>query len=89
MTPDRRISSPKESEMLKIGLALCATIFAGGCASPTFVWTKQGAVAADHARDDAGCTNEAYLSAAATRVPAVTFYRNCMVARGWTLAEVR
>ena len=59
------------------------------CSDPTFVWSKRGANPSDHDQDAALCRNEAYLSAAASRIPAVEYFRNCMIGRGWTLAEVR
>lgn len=74
--------------------ALAILLLAGSliaCAgNPTFVWSKPGATEADMRRDAAGCTNEGYMIAAANRlISAAQAYRNCMVATGWTLDEVR
>lgn len=72
-------------------LAVVVAMALGACATgPTYVWGKDGAVQADHDRDQANCTNQAYMMNGANRArPAHLYYRDCMIGQGWQLTEVR
>ncbi len=72
--------------MRAISLMVVAALL-GGCevGQPTFVWSQDGATAADMRRDDARCRNEGVAIASMNRYTrAIVVYQNCMVASGWT-----
>ena len=77
--------------MRNLSIALAAMLLVG-CASakrPVFLWARDGGTHQVLARDNAVCTNEAYLIAGANPyVYAEQAYQNCMVGKGWQLKDV-
>lgn len=75
--------------MRTFSLLVVASILAG-CAGPTYVWQRDGTEQAEYERDNAGCTNQAYVMNGANRaIPAHVYFKNCMIERGYGLSAVR
>lgn len=71
-------------------LAVVAALSLGACAGPTYVWEKDGATRGEYEKDNANCTNQAYMMNGANRArPAHLYFRDCMVGQGYALAAVR
>lgn len=71
------------SIVLLLALAACAQ------PRPTFLWARDGGTHRELARDNAVCTNEAYMIAGANPyVYAEQAYQNCMIGKGWQLKDV-
>lgn len=71
---------------------LILLLILAGCApppKPVFMWARDGGTRDVLARENAICTNEAYLVAGANPyVYAERAYQNCMIGRGWILKDV-
>lgn len=69
--------------ILLVGLAGCSRPM------PTFMWARPDGQMSDLRRDNAVCTNQAYVIAGANPyVYAETAYQNCMIGKGWELKDV-
>ncbi len=72
--------------LILFALALAAC---GAPPKPVFMWARDGGTREVLARENAICTNEAYMIAGANPyVYAERAYQNCMIGKGWTLKDV-